>query len=102
VVGRDHPAGADAVLDHDGRVPILAHLVGEQPRQQIGRAAGGESDDEADRLRGVSGLRSRDRRGRDQRGARQKASQRQGAKQHGGAPVGLSRSFGIGHFIEIR
>ena len=41
---------AGAVLDDDGLVERGAHVLGEQPRQRVARAAGGEREDDADRL----------------------------------------------------
>ena len=46
----DAALGADAVLDNGGLVQGRAHVLGDQSRQGIARAAGGKREDDADRL----------------------------------------------------
>ena len=61
-VAADAAARAGHVLDRDRHVPGFGELLREQPRRDVGRAAGGEADDEADRLVGICCLRERGRR----------------------------------------
>ena len=50
---RDRAGGGGAVLDHDRLAGLAGDVVAEQPRAEIGDAAGGEADDQADRLVGI-------------------------------------------------
>ena len=52
-VGAYHPARADAVLDHHRLAPMLAHLLADRARDEIGAPAGGERHDDADRFGGI-------------------------------------------------
>jgi len=45
----DGAIGAGLVLDRDRLTERRVHLVGDQPRGEVGRAAGGKGDDEAHR-----------------------------------------------------
>jgi hypothetical protein len=51
-VGADHGARAGFVLDDHRLAPHLLHLGGDQPADDIGRAAGRERDDQTDGLDG--------------------------------------------------
>src|ERR1041384_5057612 len=71
-LGRDVTAGARTVLDHHLLAPALAELLPERSRQDVARAARGESDHEADRLLGKTLCqRMRRRAGEQQRRRRQ-------------------------------
>ena len=59
VVPGDIAAGAGPVLDDDRLAERLLQIVGNLPREGVGRAAGHEGDDEMDRLVGVGALRRR-------------------------------------------
>src|SRR5690606_21125458 len=48
----DVAGGARAVFDDYRGAQVLGQLVGDQPRQHVGRAAGGGRDDEVDRFVG--------------------------------------------------
>ena len=52
LLGADHRVGAGPVLDHDRLPPILAHALGDHAREDVGRAAGRERHDDADRPAG--------------------------------------------------
>jgi hypothetical protein len=71
VVGADVAAGAGAVLDDHRLANLLAQLVGEQPRHDVGGAARGERRNEADRLGrvglGVRGAAQRERASKQER-----------------------------------
>ncbi|MCY1230109.1 hypothetical protein D9M68_754860 [compost metagenome] len=54
--GADAAAGAAAVVDHHGLAELLAELVGNDARHDIGGAAGGEGHDQRDRLGRVARL----------------------------------------------
>ena len=49
-LGDDPSAGAGPVLDHDRLLQLVLHAVGDQPRGDVGRAAGGEADEQPHRL----------------------------------------------------
>ena len=46
-VRRNRAAGAGTVFNDDRLAPVLAHLLADDARQRVGRAAGGEGDDDA-------------------------------------------------------
>ena len=50
---RDRAGGGGAVLDHDRLAGLARDVIAEQPRAEVGDAAGGEADDQADRLVGI-------------------------------------------------
>jgi hypothetical protein len=52
-VRADRAAGAGAVVDHDLLAHAGAHLLRDGACQQVGRAAGREGHDQADRLAGI-------------------------------------------------
>ena len=75
VLGRDRAAGAWPVVDDDGLSDQAAQPFGQEPRDEIGGAAGGESDHQPDRPVGVilrlcAARRRQKQRGDDQRGQR--------------------------------
>ena len=49
-VGRDAAAGAGAVLDHHRLLEDFLHLLGEDARHHVARAAGRKAEDQRDRL----------------------------------------------------
>ena len=49
MIGGDVACGAGFVFHHHGLSPGLAHFLGNQPRDDVGAAAGGKADDEVDR-----------------------------------------------------
>ena len=53
VLRRDLAGGAGAVLDDHALAERGAEALGDEARGQIGRTAGGEADDETQRLVGV-------------------------------------------------
>jgi len=55
-VGADIAARARAVLDHDLLAETGAELLRDDPRDDVGAAAGREGDDQADRPIGPSGI----------------------------------------------
>jgi hypothetical protein len=59
VLGSQRPIGAGAVFHQHGLAKLIAQLVGEDPRHEIGGTAGREADDEPDRAGRVA-LRRRD------------------------------------------
>ena len=61
--GADIAAGAGPVLDHHALAEDLAHLLADEPGDDIGRATCGEGDDQVDRAAGEIGLRARLRAG---------------------------------------
>ena len=84
-VAADAAAGARHVLDRHRDVPRLLEFLREQPRRDVGRAAGGEADDEAHRLVGIWALR---------RGGRDDQHRHQGGKpssDHRSLPAAASR-----------
>ncbi|SPA49127.1 protein of unknown function [Cupriavidus taiwanensis] len=54
--GADAAAGTAAVVDHHGLAQLLAELVGDDARDDVGGAACGERHHQRDRLGGVAGL----------------------------------------------
>ena len=72
-LGDDPAAGAGPVLDHDRLLQLVLHAVGDQPRGDVGRAAGGEADEQPHRLvdlgeRGIAAANARARPSRQGRG----------------------------------
>ena len=53
VFGRDHAAGAGAVLDHDRLAENFRHFLRHDPRGDVGAAAGAEADQHLDRPVGI-------------------------------------------------
>jgi hypothetical protein len=49
-LGDDPAARAGAVLNHHRLLQLVLHAVGDQPRGDVGRAAGGEADEQPHRL----------------------------------------------------
>ena len=66
-LGPDTPAGARNILDGHRHFPRLIELLREQAGCDVGRAAGSEADDDADRPQWITLRRCHQRRGR-QRG----------------------------------
>jgi hypothetical protein len=67
-LGGDIAAGSRTVFDDEGLAEVLRQLLTDQARKDVKRAAGGEGDDHAHRLRRI-GLRPRDARCGRQRGS---------------------------------
>ena len=63
-VGADGAAGARLVVDDQRRAQLLAHLLRQGAREEVGGAAGRERHDQADRLAGPGLLRPRGGQGR--------------------------------------
>jgi hypothetical protein len=84
VVGADEATAADAVLDDDGHAQHLAQLGREDPHHDVGRAAGTERHDEADRPVRPGPLRMHGRRGERPGGAEQQgpAADQTGSLRH--------------------
>jgi hypothetical protein len=69
-VGADAAAGPGAIVDDDRLPELLRELVGDEPRDDVGRATRRERNDEPDRLRRIV-LRCRELRQRDHRRERE-------------------------------
>ncbi|MNC86366.1 hypothetical protein D3C83_20200 [compost metagenome] len=69
----DQPAGAGDVLHHDRLLEQRREALRDLPRQRVQRAAGGDSDDDGDRLAGKA-LRARQARGERERETEEQAS----------------------------
>jgi hypothetical protein len=67
-LGGDIGAGPRPVLDHELLAQPLRQPLPHDPRHDVGRAAGGKADDDADRARRI-GLRPREARDGRQRGS---------------------------------
>ena len=84
-VGAEVAAGAGLVLDDEGLAERLAELRREGAREDVGRPAGRERHDDADRLVRPRALRARPRRWR--RARETEANERTTTKRHGRRPA---------------
>ncbi|MOA02496.1 hypothetical protein D3C78_1219490 [compost metagenome] len=97
-IGTDGAARAAAVLDHHGLAQHLAHLVGQQARDHVGRSARAERHDQAQGTVGVIGLGMGQGRQQGGRSAGCKAGQKGSTQGHGCSPghVVLKQAFWAG------
>ena len=84
---REIAAGARPVVDHHRLAEPLRHRLTDQPRDDVGRAAGGNEHHQGHRPRRI-GLRPRDPRHGRQRGSTRCQMQKSAARKfHGGRPI---------------
>ena len=91
-LGAEIAAGAGLVLDHDGLAERIAQPLRCDPRGDVDLAAGGEADDQADRMRRI-GLRPGDARRQRQRGGA-------GGQMQKSSPLHCSPGLGAGKAVD--
>ena len=102
LLGAERGAGARLVLDDDGRVKPALDLVGDQPAEKIGGAAGRIRHDHLDGTAGIGGLRLRGRRPPAKPSAAATSVQSPpGASTHGVLPFAFSCVF-ANHYSRSR